>query len=71
VNQGPPVRLVGSSVVLEDVAKMLGHSSTKVTERYAHLLDSPLATIAAETDAWWIASKKANGTGTANAASVQ
>jgi len=40
---------------LEEVGKLLGHSSVKVTERYAHLLDSALAGIAAESHVWWLA----------------
>jgi hypothetical protein len=46
---------------LDEVAKMLGHSSVKVTERYAHLLDSELSKIAAETHAWWLARRSDGG----------
>jgi hypothetical protein len=47
---------------LEEVAKMLGHSSVKVTERYAHLMASELANIAAESHAWWLARRTNGGT---------
>ncbi len=46
---------------LEEVSKMLGHSSVKVTERYAHLLDSELAGIAAESHAWWLSRRTGGG----------
>jgi integrase len=39
---------------LVEVSKFLGHSSVKVTERYAHLLESELAGIAAESHAQWL-----------------
>jgi integrase len=42
---------------LEEVGKLLGHSSVKVTERYAHLLESELVGIAAESHAWWLAQR--------------
>jgi integrase len=45
---------------LEEVSKILGHSSVKVTERYAHLLESELAGIAAESHAGWL-SRRSNG----------
>jgi integrase len=38
---------------LEDVGKLLGHSSVRTTEMYAHLLDSTLTELAAETHARW------------------
>ena len=50
----------GRTWSLEEVGKLLGHSSVKVTERYAHLLDSELAHIAAESHAWWLA-RRTNG----------
>jgi integrase len=46
---------------LEEVSKMLGHSSVKVTERYAHLLESALANIAAESHAWWLSRRSSGG----------
>jgi hypothetical protein len=48
---------------LEEVSKFLGHSSVKVTERYAHLLESELATIAAESHAWWLSRRSSGGSG--------
>jgi integrase len=41
----------GRRLSLDEVAKMLGHSSVKVTERYAQLLDSERSKLAAETHA--------------------
>jgi integrase len=38
---------------LGEVGKLLGHSSVRTTEMYAHLLDSTLADLAAETDRAW------------------
>jgi len=46
---------------LDEVSKLLGHSSVKVTERYAHLLDSALAGIAAESHVWWLARRSSGG----------
>jgi len=46
---------------LNEVSTMLGHSSVKVTERYAHLLDSVLAGIAAESHAWWLSQQSSGG----------
>ncbi|MFI5299858.1 MAG: hypothetical protein ACHREM_17360 [Polyangiales bacterium] len=38
---------------LEEVAKLLGHTSTRTTEMYAHFLDSTLTDLAAQTHAAW------------------
>lgn len=38
---------------LEEVRQMLGHSSITVTQRYAHLADSAMRDVAAETHAKW------------------
>jgi integrase len=55
---------------LEEVAKLLGHSSVKVTERYAHLLSSELANIAAESHAWWLSRRSGGGSeGSSNGSS--
>ncbi len=58
---------------LVEVSKFLGHSSVKVTERYAHLLESELASLAAQSHAGWL-SRRSNGgpdgsSGTASGAS--
>ena len=45
---------------LVEVSKFLGHSSVKVTERYAHLLESELASLAAQSHAGWL-SRRSNG----------
>jgi len=59
----------GRRWALDEVSKMLGHSSVKVTERYAHLLESELATIAAESHAWWLARKPGGGSEGSNGSS--
>ena len=41
---------------LAEVGKLRGHSSVRTTEMYAHLLDSTLGDLAAETDKAWSAS---------------
>ena len=51
----------GRKWTLEEVGKLLGHSSVKVTERYAHLLESELVGIAAESHAWWLARRSGGG----------
>jgi len=56
---------------LEEVAKLLGHSSVKVTERYAHLLDSELAGIAAESHAWWLTKRSGGGSGGSSGSSSE
>ncbi len=45
----------GKKWSLEEVGKLLGHSSTRTTEMYAHLLDSALVQLAAETHEAWSA----------------
>lgn len=44
----------GKAWSLSEVSKLLRHSSTKVTERYAHLMRGNLTKVAAETDALFI-----------------
>jgi site-specific recombinase XerD len=34
--------LVSGGALLEMIGKLLGHSQMKTTQRYAHLMDSPL-----------------------------
>jgi integrase len=48
----------GKKWTLAEVGKLLGHSSVRTTEIYAHLLDSAVADLAAETDQAW---SKQNG----------
>ncbi|HVW30129.1 MAG TPA: site-specific integrase, partial [Polyangiaceae bacterium] len=43
----------GRKWTLGEVGKLLGHSSVRTTEIYAHLLDSAVADLAAETDKAW------------------
>jgi len=44
----------GAKWKLEEVGKLLGHSSIRTTEMYAHLLDSTLADLAAQTNSAWV-----------------
>lgn len=39
---------IGQGMALSVIAKLLGHSRVRTTERYAHLADDPIATAAAE-----------------------
>ncbi len=43
----------GEKWTLGEVGKLLGHSSVRTTEMYAHLLDSTLGDLAAKTDKAW------------------
>jgi integrase len=54
----------GTKWKLEEVGKLLGHSSVRTTEMYAHLLDSALTELAAQTDAGW--TRNGGGTGGAS-----
>jgi integrase len=52
--------LVGKKWRIEEVRQFMGHSSIKVTERYAHLADSTLHEIAQATHAGWSARAEAS-----------
>jgi integrase len=51
----------GHRWTLLEVSKFLGHSSVKVTERYAHLLESELASLAAQSHAGWLSRRSKGG----------
>ena len=51
----------GTKWKLEEVGKVLGHISVRITEMYAHLLDSVLTELAAQTDAKWTKNGGGNG----------
>jgi hypothetical protein len=53
--ESPSMRAMSRSFFASfgEVGKLLGHSSVRTTEMYAHLLDSTLGDLAAETDKAW------------------